>query len=208
MRIEVVQGDQSSVTLYDLPGGTIANLDAKKKRAELHRVADRNAKLEKEFPRRQATVSLTPSGTTGTIASVSCETYGFLVRVPISSDGKTGMTLTGTACLAGSAPGADDYRAFAQAADERELVIGYVSDNMILLAITRGQTELYRALSAKPGVPYLIDMTIGADGQGMFAGSVRKLISGSRTSTVTSVATDPLAATLFAVPDGWKRDKK
>jgi hypothetical protein len=29
MRIEVVQGDQSSVTIYDLPGGTITNLDAK-----------------------------------------------------------------------------------------------------------------------------------------------------------------------------------
>ena len=42
------------MTLYDLQGGTIANLDAKKKRAELHDLAARNAKLEKEYPRAQA----------------------------------------------------------------------------------------------------------------------------------------------------------
>ena len=57
-------------------------------------------------------------------------------------------------------------------------------------------------------MPYLVDMTIGVDGQGMFAGMARKLISGSRTSTVTSVAAAPLADAMFAVPDGWKREKK
>src|SRR3954471_8764780 len=53
MRIELAQGDQSSVALYDLPGGTIADLDVKKKRAEMHDIAARTAKLEKEYPRQQ-----------------------------------------------------------------------------------------------------------------------------------------------------------
>jgi hypothetical protein len=207
MRIELVQGDQSSVTLYDLPGGTIADLDVKKKRAEMHDIAARTAKLEKEYPRQQASVQLTPTGKTATIAAAPCETYDFVVRVPMTKDGETAMTLAGTACLS-SAAGADEYRTFAQAAAERELVIGYASDNPILLAVTRGQTELYRALTGKPGVPYLVDMTIGIDGKGMLAGMLRKSAAGTRTATVTRVAVDPLADAMFAVPDDWKREKK
>ena len=113
MRIELVQGAQSIVTLYDLPDGTSADLDGRKTRAQLHDAAARNA--------------------------------------------------------------------------------------------TRGQTELYRAISAK-GVPHLVDMTIGIKGTGALAGMVRKIVSGARTSTVTNIAVAPLADTLFAVPDGWKRD--
>jgi hypothetical protein len=208
MRVEIVQGDRSSVTLFDLPAGTVANLDAKKQRAELHDIAARHAKLEKESPRRQVAVTLEASGATRTIADASCDAYTFLVRVPVTRNGDIAVTLTGTACLAESAPGADDYHAFARTAVERELAIGYVSDNAILLAGTRAQTELYRALSGKTGVPYLIDMKIDVEGHGMAAGIVRKGLAGTRTSTVTSVATAPLAEALFSVPGGWKREKK
>jgi hypothetical protein len=208
MRIELVQGDQSSVTLYDLPGGTIAELDAKKKRAQMHDLAALSATLEKKYPRQGVTVRVTPTGATQAIAALPCEAYDFAVSVPMAKDGEPALTLTGAACIAATAPGADDYRTFARAAGERDLVIGYVSDNLILLAVTRGQTELYRALSAMPGVPYLVDMTIGIDGQGMLAGMLRKTVSGTSTATVTSVASAPLADALFAVPDDWKRERK
>lgn len=79
---------------------------------------------------------------------------------------------------------------------------------MILLAVTRAQTELYRALGTLRGIPYVIDMTLKADGHGFLAGMVNKVVSGARTSTVTKVAVAPLSDALFAIPDGWKRRKK
>lgn len=51
-------------------------------------------------------------------------------------------------------------------------------------------------------------MTTRADGKGMLAGLVNKAVSGTRTSTVTTVAVAPLADALFTIPDGWKREKK
>ena len=208
MRIELVQGDQSSATLYDLAEGTIASLDAKKKRAQITEMAARSQQLETKYPRQQATTSVTPAGTSRTLAGAPCEDYTFVVRVPVTKDGSIAMTLTGAACIAHAAAGADDYRTFTQAASARDLVIGYASDNRLLLALTRGQTELYRALSAIPGIPYLVDITIATDGKGMLAGLVRKTTSGSRTSTVTRVAEGPLDDAMFAIPGDWKREHK
>lgn len=208
MRIDLVQGDQTSATLYDLPGAAIVELDARKKRALIRDIAARSAQLEKAYPRPRTSTTVSPTGGARTISGSPCEEFAFVVRVPMTKSGETVLTLTGSAWIAGAAPGADDYQAFAQAANAGDVVIGYASDNVILLAITRGQTELYRALSALPGIPYVVDMTIGVDGKGMLAGMVRKVTSGSRTSTVTSAAATPLPDATFAIPNDWKREKK
>ena len=98
--------------------------------------------------------------------------------------------------------------AFVNAAIERQVVLGPASSNRILLAITRAQTELYRTLGRLRGIPYAIDMNLKADGHGVLAGIVNKVVSGTRTSSVTKVAVGPLSDALFGVPDGWKRQTK
>ena len=42
----------------------------------------------------------------------------------------------------------------------------------------------------------------------MLAGMVRKIVSGTQRTEVTSVSIDSLADDLFVVPAGWKSEKK
>jgi|RhiMetdeSRZDD1v2_1073273.scaffolds.fasta_scaffold17563_7 hypothetical protein len=51
-------------------------------------------------------------------------------------------------------------------------------------------------------------MTFAVDGHGLLASMVRTVISGTRTSTVTSVTAASFSDSLFAIPEGWSRDRK
>jgi hypothetical protein len=208
MRLEVVRADASTTTLYDVPAGTTTALDAKKRRAELRDISARNAELERQYPRERATVTLTPTGARNELVGTPCDEYAFSIRVPMTKDGNLALMMTGAAWVAKEVPGAADYAIFAKAAIDRQVVLGPPSNNKILLAITRAQTELYRALGELGGIPYVINMTLGTEGHGILAGMVNKVVSGTRTSTVTKVVFAPLSDGLFVIPDGWKHEKK
>ncbi len=207
MRVEQVAGGTSSATLFDLPAGTIVSLDTAKNRAEVHSLSARTAELEQQYPRQRASAMVAPAGATKEIAGQPCTEYTFTIKVPMTKDGEPSLIVAGTAWMAPDAPGADDYASFVKAANEKQLIVGYVSDNKILLAEARGQTELYRALGALHGIPYAIDMTMTFDGHGMLTRLLNKT-AGARTSAVTRVGVDPIADAMFAIPDGWKRDVK
>lgn len=208
MRIDHQQDKQSASTLYDLNDSVTIALDARKKRADVRAIAERNAKLEKLYPRARTTATTTAAGSGREVAGVSCGEHTFAVRVPLTKDESLAFLLTGSACVAADAPGAGDYLAFARAAIDRQLLLGPASDNRLLLALVRAQTELYRALAEIGGIPYAVEMNMDVDGKGMLAGMVRKLLKGSRTSTVTAVSAAPLDETMFVVPAGWKRENK
>ena len=208
MRIDAVLPDQSASTLYDLPAGSIVGLDAKAKRAELFTLAARAAAVEKEYPRARVKATLQSTGATSEIAGVACVEQTFTIRVPVVSDDSIALMLTGSAWIAAHADGNGDYEAFARAAREHDMVLGPSSNNRLVLARTRAQTELYRALSTAGGIPYALDMTYDVDGRGMLAGVVRKALAGQQAVGVTRVATDAIAPALFVVPDGWKRERK
>lgn len=207
MRVEQVHGDQSSTTLFDVPAGAIIDLDSKKRRAEIREMRVRAAELERQYPRQRVSVTMAATGAMKELAGWSCPEYTFSITVPMTKDGDPAMTMSGSAWIGQGAPGADDYRTFAARADERQLVVGYASNNRIAMGITRGQTELYRALAGL-GIPYQIDLTIRFDGHGLLSGLMNKVASGSRTSSVAKIAIEPIADDRFLVPDGWKREKK
>ena len=208
MRLDTVRDNKTAATLYDVPAGATITLDARKKRATWRDVDRRNAKLEEEYPRASVTVTLTPTGATRTVAGALCREFALSVRVPMTKSASLVLTMTGSAWMASDVPGAGDYDAFAAAAIERQIVFGPSSDNQILLAITRAQTEMYRALGGLHAVPFVVETATDVDGKGLLAGLVRKAVKGSQTTEVTSVATEPLADDLFVVPAGWKSEKK
>jgi hypothetical protein len=208
MRLDAVRSNEATTTLYDVPAGATISLEAKKKRATWRDAGRRNAKLEDEYPRARVTVAVTPTGATKTLVGAPCREYALSVRVPMTRDGSLVLTMTGSAWMASEVPGAEDYDAFAAAAIERQIVFGPATDNKILLAITRAQTELHRALGGLHGVPYVVETATNVDGKGFLAGMVRKVVAGTQTTEVTSVSTVPLADELFVVPAGWKSEKK
>jgi hypothetical protein len=208
MRIDFAHGGKTAVTLYDLPAGETIVLDASKRRAEVRNIAARNAKLEKDYPRQRSTVSITPKQSTQTVAGSTCADHTFAVRTPVRQNGSIVLTLTGTACLAASATGVDDYMAFAKQAHERNLVLGPGTDNYIILALTRAETELYRALTQTVGIPLILDYAIEVEGKGMLAGIVRKPLEGSRVTVAAKLDAAAIDEAMFAVPAGWKREAK
>jgi hypothetical protein len=208
MRIDTVLPDQSAATVYDLPAGSIVGLDAKAKRAELFTLAARAAAVEKDYPRSRAKTTLQSTGATREIAGVACAEQAFTVRVPMVSDDSIALMLTGSAWIATRADGNGDYESFARAAREHDVVLGSSSTNRLVVARTRAQTELYRALSAAGGIPYALDMKYEVEGRGALAGIVRKALEGQQALAVSRVTTDSIAPTVFTVPDGWKRERK
>jgi len=208
MRLDAVRNNEPTTTIYDVPAGATIALEAKKKRATWRDVDRRNAKLEGEYPRASVTVAVTPTGATKTLVGALCREYALSVRVPMTKDGRLALTMTGSAWMASDVPGTEDYDVFAAAAIERQIVFGLASDNKILLAVTRAQTELYRALGGLHGIPYVVETATNVDGKGFLASVVRKAVSGTQTTEVTSVSIAPLADDLFVVPAGWKSEKK
>jgi hypothetical protein len=209
MRVETTLPNQQAVTIYDLRDGSSLLLDAARKNAERRALATRYAQVEREYPKDRVTVSLKSTGAKKDIAGASAAEQAFTIRVPMTKDkDELALLVTGSAWMAGGAAGADEYHAFARSAIESRLIVGPMSNNRILLASARAQTELYRALSALVGIPYTIDMTFDIDGHGPLAETVRKVIAGRETAAVTSVRTDPIADTMFLVPAGWKIDRK
>jgi hypothetical protein len=208
MRIEFAHDGKTAVTLYDLPAGETIVLDAAKRRAEVRNIAARNAKLEKDHPRHRSTVSITPKESTQTVAGSTCTDHAFAVRTPVRQNGSIVLTLTGAACLAAAATGVDDYLAFARQARERNLVLGPGTDNYILLALTRGETELYRALTQTGGIPLSVDYAIAVEGKGLLAGIVRKPLAGSRMTVAVKLDAAAIDDAMFIVPAGWKKETK
>jgi hypothetical protein len=207
MRVEVAQGGKTAVTVYDLPAGEMLELDTPKRKAYVRSVQARNARLEKDFPRHESKAVVTASGQTRTIAGIACGDHTFAVTMPLIDNGSIVLNLDGTACLSGETD-AVDYMPFARAAYDQNLVLGTASDNVALLALARGQTELYRALTEKGGVPLAVDLTTTVQGKGILAGLLRKVLSGSRVTTASRVDSAPVGEALFAVPAGWKRELK
>ena len=208
MRAEVTQDGKTTATVFDVPAGETIQLDAAKRRAYVRNVAARYAKLEKEHPRSRVTVSLAAAGSTQTAAGTSCDDHTFEVRVPMVKSGAIVFTMNGTACLAALAPGVEDYMAFAKTASEQNVVLGQATDNFILLGFTRGQTELYRALTAKGGVPLIVNLEADVEGTGLLAGIVRKPLAGTRVAIVSKIESTPVDEAMFVVPGGWKREAK
>jgi hypothetical protein len=208
MRIDTALSTQTAATVFDVPAGSIISLDAKARRAEFHDISARNAELEKEYPRARADASLAPAGASREIAGVKCDEREFTIRVPMTKDGSMALVLTGKACIASGSGGEVDYRTFADAARDHDLVLGPASSNKILLARTRAQTELYRLIADAGGIPYGIDMTFSVDGRGVLSSMVRKILAGMQVLAVTTVDTAPIPPATFMVPDGWKRARK
>jgi hypothetical protein len=208
MRIDTALSTQTAATIFDLPAGSIINLDAKARRAEVRDIAARNAELEKEYPRARADASFGLAGASREIAGMKCDEHAFTIRVPMTKDGDIALVLTGTACIASGSRSETDYRTFADAAREHDVVLGPSSSNRIVLARTRAQTELYRLIAETGGIPYGIDMTFSVAGHGVLSSMVRKILDGTQSVAVTSIATTPIPPPTFMVPDGWKRARK
>ena len=158
-----------------------------------------------------------PTGQKRTIDGVVCDEYSFTMAMEMAamSGGMqlppeaaemmkdVRMLFDGSFWVAKSGPGVDEVVAFTRAS----LAAGLPSLMAASMpGLSGGMDELMAAAAKLEGVTYLTEMTMRVEGSGQLAEMMRQQQGQGMKMTmkVTSVSTDPIPDSMFAVPDGYK----
>ena len=123
MRADVVMGDKTQTTIFDVDAQKMYIFYSKKKEADVWDMATFGAELSKTVNTSGAKASVKPNGQTKQIAWHSAAGYDMEVSMQSAMGGSKDMTMTAT--LAGpiwtvkDAPGSADYARFYRAAVEK-----------------------------------------------------------------------------------------
>ena len=212
MRSEVVTGDTTRTTIFDVENQKMYSFDSKKKEADVWDMAAFAAEMQKSVDVGEMKASVKATGQTKQIAGKTATGYDMEISVPSTMGGKDGLKmtilLTGPMWVVKGAPGTADYMAFYKAAVEK----GWIFSDPRAAKGSPGQAkamaEMYKQLAETGGVPYETEMNIKLAGDGPMAGMMAKMGGMSATSAVQSVDTSSLDAALFAPPAGYKLNQK
>lgn len=164
-------------------------------------------------------VTFTPTGKSQVIEGQKCEEHALTLRFNMAeaSGGQlppeamammqdVDMVMTGAIWLAPSAPGAAEYTAFNKAALSASLVAA--ATGMAAGKPGRGFDKLMEAAAAAPGLPYLTDITMTMEGSGPMVEAMKQMGPVRLIQKITSVSTDSVDDSAFAIPEGYKIEKK
>ena len=208
MRSEVVTGETTRVTIFDLDAQKMYSFDTKKKEADVWDMQAFAAEMSKSVNTSAMTSTLKPNGQTKQLAGKTATGYDMEVAVPTQMGGQGGPQMTvrlvGPMWVVKDAPGTSEYMAFYRAAVDK----GWIFSDPRAAKGSPGQAkamaEMYKQLAETGGVPYLTDMQIKMEGEGPMAGMLAKMGGMSMTTTVESVDAGALSDELFAPPAGYK----
>ena len=126
MRADVVMGDKTMTSIYDLDAQKMYVFDSKKKEADVWDMAAFAAELSKSVDASSAKATLKPNGQTKQIGGKAATGYDIEETVNAAMGGSKDMNLTVT--LAGpiwvvkGAPGSADYGRFYKAAADKGFI--------------------------------------------------------------------------------------
>ncbi len=212
MRSDMVSGNITRTTVFDVENQKMYIFDSKKKEADAWDMAAFTAEMSKSVQMGEMTASVKANGKTKEIAGKTANGYDMEISVPSTVGGREGMKmtimLTGPMWVVKGAPGTKDYMAFYKAAVEK----GWIFSDPRAAKGSPGQAkamaEMYKQLAETGGVPYETEMNIKLAGDGPMAGMMAKMGGMSATTSVQSVDTASLDAALFAPPAGYKLNQK
>jgi hypothetical protein len=212
MRTDVVMGDRTMSTIFDLDAQKMYSFDSKKKEADVWDMATLSQEISASVDTSNMKVSLKPNGQTKQIAGKTATGYDIEVSVPAgmgnSKDMSMVVTLSGPTWIVKGAPGTEDYIRFYKAAVEK----GWIFSDPRAAKGSPGQAkamaEMYKQLAEAGGVPYETDIHIkmsmsGGAGNPM-AGLLAKMGNMEASTTIQSAETGPVSDDLFAPPTGYK----
>jgi hypothetical protein len=215
MRSELVLGDKTQTTVFDLDAQKLYMFDSKKKEADVWDMASFGEELSKSVDTATMKVSIKPNGQTKTIAGASADGYDIEVSVPAAFGGNKEMsmlvTLAGPTWIVKSAPGTADYVGFYKAAAERGWILSDPRAAKGSPGQARAMTEMYKQIAEAGGIAYETSMQIkmsGAGGGNPLGGLLARVGNASFDTAVQSAETTALADDLFAPPAGYKLNPK
>jgi hypothetical protein len=212
MRSDVVMGDKTHTTIFDVDAQKMYVFDSKKKEADVWDMATFGAELSKSVDTGSASASLKPNGQTKQIAGHSAAGYDMQVSMASAMGGSKDMsmtvTLAGPVWIVKNAPGSADYARFYKAAVEKGWIFSDPRGAKAQPGQAKAMAEMYRQMAEIGGIPYATDMQIKMSGSGPMAGLLSRMGNVTMTTTVEGVDVGPLADDLFAPPAGYKLNQK
>jgi hypothetical protein len=212
MRADVVMGDKTMTSIYDLDAQKMYVFDSKKKEADVWDMAAFAAELSKSVDTSSAKASLKPNGQTKQIGGKSATGYDIEETMSAAFGGSKDMnmtvTLAGPIWVVKGAPGSADYGRFYKAAAEKGFIFSDPRAAKAQPGQARAVAEMYSQMAATGGIPYEMDVQIKLGGSGPMAGLMARMGNITMTNTVDAVETTALADDLFAPPAGYKLNPK
>jgi hypothetical protein len=212
MRADVVMGDKTQTSVYDLDAQKLYVFDSKKKEADVWDMAAFSAEVGKSVDVSSTKASLKPNGQTKTIGGKSAAGYDLEVSMNAAFGGSKDMnvtvTLIGPTWIVKGAPGAADYAKFYTAAVEKGWIFSDPRAAKAQPGQAKAMAEMYKQMAAIGGLPYESDVQVKMSGSGPLAAMLSRLGNITMTSLTDSVETTALADDLFAPPAGYKLNPK
>src|SRR5262245_2357132 len=212
MRNDVVLGDKTQTSIYDLDAQKMYIFDSKKQEADVWDMAAFAAEVGKSVDVSSTKASLKPNNQTKQIGGKTASGYDLEVSMNAAMAGGKDMnmtvTLAGPVWIVKGAPGAADYARFYKAAVEKGWIFSDPRGAKAQPGQAKALAEMYRQMANIGGIPYATDVQIKMSGSGPMAGLLAKIGNVTMTTTTDSVDVAPLAADLFAPPAGYKLNQR
>jgi hypothetical protein len=212
-----------SATVVDTGPATITNIiDAANRRVIILNSQDRTAQVfDATSPKAEAMVmpdldiTLKPTGRTRTLRGVEASEHAFEISIrmeemmgaaqvpPEALAMLAGITMrmNGSIWAATTGPGASEYMAFMKASLSKDMLALMSA----MTGLAGGLDQMMSATAQAPGVPYLTEVTMTAEGAGPMVDMMRQMGPMKMKMEVTSISTDPVPDSLFEIPEGYKQ---
>jgi hypothetical protein len=206
-------GQMTMTNIVDLANRRVVILNSQDRTAQVF--DSTSPKAEQTFQMPEMDFKLEATGRTRQLRGVECaeHTYQLTIRMDEMMGGAQ-VPPEATAMLAGismrmdgsiwsttAGPGAAEYMAYAKAALQKD-ILELMS---AMTGLAGGLDQMMSAMAQAPGIPYLTEVTMTAEGAGPVVDMMRQMGPMKMKMEVTSVSTDPVPESLFEIPEGYKK---
>ncbi len=212
MRSDVVMGDRTQTTIFDVDAQKLYIFDSKKKEADVWDMAAFASEISKSVDMSGMQASLKANGQTKQIAGRSAAGYDMEISMQSAMGGSKDMTMTvtlsGPVWIVKNASGSADFARFYKAAVAKGWIFSDPRAAKAQPGQAKAMAEMYKQMADIGGVAYETDMQIKMSGSGPVGAIMARMGNMTMTSIVDAVDVGPLTDDLFAPPAGYKLNQK
>ena len=214
-RTDVDLGDHSVTTLVDLTTKQVQILNHAQKTVQTVDPAAPPVTMPAALPTIETSVK--PTGQSKEISGAACDEHAISIKMDMSTMVAPDMppqaaamlkdmriNVSGSAWIAKAGAGVAEYAAFQSAAAKlAATALSGAAGPAGGSGLPAGMERLITGFSEAPGIPYLSELMMGVEGDSQMAAIMKQMGEVKIITRVTSVSTETLAESIFAVPDGY-----
>jgi hypothetical protein len=208
MRTDVVLGDRTQTSIYDLDEQKMYVFNSSKKEADVWDMAAFAQDVSQTVDLSSMKASFKANGQTKQVGGRKADGYDMEVSVRSAMANAKNMMMTvtvqGPVWIVKNSPGTADYDRFYHAAIEKGWIFSDPRAAKAQPGQAKAMAEMYKAISASGGIAYETDMEVKVSGEGPMAALLGRMGNMSISTAVVTVETGALSDNLFAPPADYK----